>query len=142
MPMVVLEQKTEIRAGLVARMTTAFPMLQQLNRMRKKSFFPSFRAKRGIPLRSKPRKRGIPRHAACLGTTRFEFFRSLQSHNAQRFQRCHTDPSRWAAPDAAISAIPQYTPLAACADRPAEPHRYDKISRGGASVRFPTPCDF
>src|SRR5258708_37834034 len=38
----------------------AHKKLRRLNRLRKKFFLPSFRAKRGIPLRFKSKKRGIP----------------------------------------------------------------------------------
>ena len=40
---------------------------QRPNGLRKKSLNASFRAQRGIPLWFKSNKRGIPRHAACLG---------------------------------------------------------------------------
>src|SRR5665213_328687 len=45
-----------------------------LNRLRKKDFILSFRAKRGISLRSKSNIREIPRRKTCLGMTTILFF--------------------------------------------------------------------
>jgi hypothetical protein len=47
------------------------------NRLRKKQFILSFRAKRGISLLSKRRERQIPRREAGLGMTKIKFSRKL-----------------------------------------------------------------